>query len=54
MRRDPSLDSLLDLDGGQVLVIDEAGNWEWMMLYDICIRLGYRAELLRINGARFR
>ena len=26
MRRDPSLDSLLDLDG-QVLVIDEAGYW---------------------------
>jgi hypothetical protein len=25
-RRDPSLDTLLDLDG-QVLVIDEAGYW---------------------------
>ncbi|MDZ7591566.1 MAG: DUF6516 family protein [Rubrivivax sp.] len=34
LRRDPSLDTLLDLDG-QVLVIDEAGYWVKFVVHQV-------------------
>ena len=34
MRRDPSLDTLLDLDG-QVLVIDEGGYWVKFVVHQV-------------------
>jgi Family of unknown function (DUF6516) len=36
-RRDPSLDTLLDLDG-QVLVVDEAGYWVKFVVHQVPVR----------------
>jgi hypothetical protein len=56
-KRDPSLDTLLDLDG-QVLVIDEAGYWVKFVVTQVPVTadkphgLDYTLTLHGIDGAR--
>ena len=56
-RRDPSLDTLLDLDG-QVLVIDEAGYWVKFVVHQVPVTtdkphgLDYTLTLHGPDGAR--
>jgi hypothetical protein len=57
VRRDPSLDTLLDLDG-QVLVIDEAGYWVKFVVHQVPATadkphgLGYTLTLHGPDGGR--